>query len=176
MKKPVNFEAITHTYYKSLGINWQIRIEENDSDSDGDFNRVWLIPDNVGEEQINRAFYFNIYWSKNICKVFVPRIGQGTIGINIKNYDINPLHMKTSDDFKSWLVWIVEDLMNSFKLNDETDLLPGFTPLSFLVKSDSSDTHYSVNYVNGDWSCTCPAFIYSKQLPQNCKHIDKIKK
>ena len=176
MKKPVNFETITHEYYKFLGINWQIRIEGTANCGSDDFNRVWFIPDNVGETQIGRTFYFDIFWDKNRCEVFVPLIGDGDVGPHIKDYKIESASFKTPDDFKTFLTSMVEDLMNDWKLNDDAGLTAGHTTLSFLVKSDSSDIHHSVDYLKKTWSCTCKAFIYSKQLPQTCKHIDKIKK
>ena len=53
MKKPVNFETIGHQHYKFLGINWEIRVEGLANIGNGDFTRVWLLPDNEGERQLN---------------------------------------------------------------------------------------------------------------------------
>jgi len=85
-------------------------------------------------------------------------------------------NIKTPDEFKQFLTWMVEDVINEFNIQDVSGISSGHSVLSFLVKSDSSDKHYAVDYVNKTWSCTCKAFVYSNQQPQNCKHIDKIKK
>ena len=63
--------------------------------------------------------------------------------------------------------------IDNFDINPEV-IEMGNTPLSFLVKSDTSDTEYMVNYIGKQWSCTCKAFVYSKAQPQTSKHINKI--
>ena len=85
-------------------------------------------------------------------------------------------NMKTPDEFKSFLEWMVEDIINEFNIQNASGISNGPSVLSFLVKSDSSDVYHDVKYVNKNWSCSCKSFVYSKQLPQTCKHIDKLKK
>jgi hypothetical protein len=176
MKKPVNFETITFQKYKFLGINWEIRVEGVANIGNGDFTRVWLLPDNEGERQLNRVFYFDIFWDKNKCEVYVPVVGDGVNGPHIKNFGIMNENMKTPDEFKSFLEWMVEDIINEFNVQNASGISNGPSVLSFLVKSDSSDVYHDVKYVNKNWSCSCKSFVYSKQLPQTCKHIDKLKK
>ena len=176
MKKPVNFETIGHQYHKFLGITWQLRVEGLANIGDGDFTRVWLLPDNEGERQLNRVFYFDIFWDKNKCEVYVPVAGDGVNGPHIKNFGIMNENMKTPDEFKSFLEWMVEDIINEFNIQNASGISNGPSVLSFLVKSDSSDVYHDVKYVNKNWSCSCKSFVYSKQLPQTCKHIDKLKK
>ena len=176
MKKPVNFETIGHQHYKFLGINWEIRVEGLANIGNGDFTRVWLLPDNEGERQLNRVFYFDIFWDKNKCEVYVPVVGDGVNGPHIKNFGIMNENMKTPDEFKSFLEWMVEDIINEFNIQNASGISNGPSVLSFLVKSDSSDVYHDVKYVNKNWSCSCKSFVYSKQLPQTCKHIDKLKK
>ena len=176
MKKPVNFETIAFNKHKFLGIEWEIRVEGLANIGNGDFTRVWLLPDNEGERQLNRVFYFDIFWDKNKCEVYVPVVGDGVNGPHIKNFGIMNENMKTPDEFKSFLEWMVEDIINEFNVQNASGISNGPSVLSFLVKSDSSDVYHDVKYVNKNWRCSCKSFVYSKQLPQTCKHIDKLKK
>lgn len=176
MKQPVNFGNIHLERPKFLGINWEIRVEGLNNIGNGDFNRVWLVgnDDEICLKQIGRAFYFDIYWGKNYCEVFAPLIGDGENGPHIKDYTIQSSFFKTPDEFKKWLGVLIEDMMQEFNLQNPSGISQGPTVLSILVKSDTSDTHYSVDYINKTWSCTCKSFVYSKQLPQTCKHIAKV--
>ena len=38
----------------------------------------------------------------------------------------------------------------------------------------SKGDNYIIESKEGNWSCTCKAYTYSKELPPTCKHIKKI--
>lgn len=50
-------------------------------------------------------------------------------------------------------------------------------PRAYVVQSESGPNQYIVKLDQlGEWECSCPAFMYSKVVPNTCKHITKVKK
>jgi hypothetical protein len=43
---------------------------------------------------------------------------------------------------------------------------------SYKIKSDKSDEEYLINI--NERTCTCKSFYYSREYPQNCKHLIKV--
>mgnify|MGYP003343794553 CR=1 FL=1 len=169
MKKPQNFENINHEEFRCLGIKWQIQLGRENSKL---ASKVYLVPKN--DNNLNRVFVLNIGWiSKNIA-VYVPLIGEGDNGPYIKQHNFSTNEVRTKEDFINSMKMIIIDIIDNYDINNDV-IVGGSTPLSQLVKSDTSDVEYAVDYINKTWSCTCKAFVYSKTQPQTCKHINKIK-
>jgi len=38
----------------------------------------------------------------------------------------------------------------------------------------SKGDNYTIELKEGNWSCTCKAYTYSKETPPICKHIKKV--
>lgn len=49
--------------------------------------------------------------------------------------------------------------------------IPSTPTLKAYVKSSSGEGHYTVEYKNNMWSCTCASFGFRRR----CKHIDQVK-
>ena len=169
MKKPQNFENINHEEFRCLGIKWQIQLGRENSKL---ATKVYLVPKN--DNNLNRVFVLDVGWISKTIAVYVPLIGEGDNGPYIKQHNFSINEVRTKEDFINSMKMIIIDIIDNFDINNDV-IVGGSTPLSQLVKSDTSDVEYSVDYINKTWSCTCKAFVYSKTQPQTCKHINKIK-
>ncbi len=170
MKKPQNFFKINHQKFDYLGINWEIQLSNLD---DTDLtNKIFLI--HYQDGTLGRCFMIDISWVSQTMHVYVPKLGEGAVGPFIKQHKFANKEVRTVSDFINSMKMIIIDIIDNFDIHKDI-VEAGQTPLSQLVKSDNSDTNYSVDYINKTWSCTCKAFVYSKTQPQTCKHINKVR-
>ena len=170
MKRPVNFENIHYQEFKCLGINWTIQIGREEYSELTD--KVYLT--HGSDRTLSRVFLIDIGWITERMEVYVPLIGDGNNGPYIKQHNFSTKEVRTKEDFINSMKMIIIDVIDNYDINNDV-IVGGSTPLSQLVKSDSSDVEYAVDYINKTWSCTCKAFVYSKTLPQTCKHINKVR-
>jgi len=172
MKRPVNFEKVDHLEFKHLGIKWEIRIAD-----EGDkvlFDRVFLMPDDAAK--FGRVFMIELLWQAGKIDVTMPLWGEGANGPYIKNYQFSTKEVRTQEDFIKSMKMIISSIIDTYSFEGDSIGL-GYTPLEFLVQSDTdSSKSHTVEYKAGLWTCSCKAFVYSKQSPPDCKHIQKINK
>ncbi len=176
MRKPENFHKINN---ESLKLGSQI--VNIDVSKEGFF-----VMNNGISNNWNNVVLFEMDWKNEQYNVKICILGEGTDGWYLhEKMPIPKYLMKTVNSFKQFVYSNMMDVADKVNLKDIRANMAGVTDLNVVevkhnVQSSSGPISYEVTQNVGGffdiWSCTCPAFMYSKETPQTCKHIKSIKK
>ena len=174
MKKPENFNKVD---------NEQIIIGSKKLSIDVSTNGFFVMAN--GTTDWNNVVLFEMDWEKEQYNVKICILGEGTDGWYLhEGLPISKESMKTVERFKDFVISNMYDVANKVDLKDVRPNMMGMTDLTIteikhIVQSSSGPnlTYEVTENVLGtsDWSCTCPAYQYSKETPQTCKHIKQLK-
>jgi hypothetical protein len=124
-------------------------------------------------------------WDKNQYNVKICAIGDGTDGWYIhEGLIMQKESMLTIERFKDFVLSGMYDVVNKVNLEVVQPDTMGMTDMTLteIIHSVASQSGPNLLYQvtenvlgTSDWSCTCPAYQYSKELPQTCKHIKQLK-
>ena len=131
----------------------------------------------------NNAVLFEMDWDKAQYNVKICILGEGVDGWYLhEGLPIPKASMKSVERFKDFAISNMYDVANKVDLKDIRTNMMGMTDLTIteikhsVPSSSGPNLTYEVTenvLGTSDWSCTCPAFGWSRG--KECKHIKSIR-
>lgn len=174
MRKPENFHKIDN---QTVTIGSQVVMIDVSKEG-------FFVTQNGGNNHWNNVILFEMNWEKDQYNVKICVLGEGTDGWYLhEKLPIPKSLMRTISSFKEFVVANMVDVTAHVDLTNIEPYMAGETNIDAVeikhnVQSSSGPITYIVTEntggIAGEWACTCPAYQYSKETPQICKHIKSI--
>ena len=174
MRKPENFHKIDN---QTVTIGSQVVMIDVCKEG-------FFVTQNGGNNHWNNVILFEMNWEKDQYNIKICVLGEGTDGWYLhEKLPIPKSLMRTISSFKEFVVANMVDVTAHVDLTNIEPYMTGETNIDAVeikhnVQSSSGPITYIVTEntggIAGEWACTCPAYQYSKETPQTCKHIKSI--